>query len=257
MRLLALVAAGARGGPARVRESSDVQWQLCLPACPSQRACTVCHMLPQAYERPAAWDRVGAATAPSNRLQSRVRALHMSSNSGRMRTVSKELSWLLRHSPPPGSMDAQGYVPVDVLLAHMRTKPSRAELRHVVEVNDKKRFVWDESDGAPRIRAAQGHTVQLEAPVLQPVLDAALVPCAVHATSREAWQSIQASGVLQRMHRTHIHFATQPNLLRANTWAQVLLNLKLQEALDAGYEFSFLATMCCCVRAHCQLSSWR
>jgi hypothetical protein len=48
-----------------------------------------------------------------------------------------------------------------------------------------KRFVLDESAGSPRIRAAQGHSLQLEAPVLQPVTDASSVECAVHATSKE------------------------------------------------------------------------
>lgn len=48
-----------------------------------------------------------------------------------------------------------------------------------------KRFVLEESGCSPRIRAAQGHSVQLEAPVLQPVADASSVRCAVHATSKE------------------------------------------------------------------------
>lgn len=30
------------------------------------------------------------------------------------------------------------------------------------------------------------------------------------------------------MSRSHIHFATQPQLLRANSWASVMLRLKLQ-----------------------------
>lgn len=43
-----------------------------------------------------------------------------------------------------------------------------------------------------------------------------------------SWQAIQDSGELHKMSRTHIHFATQPHLLRANKWANVLLRLRLQ-----------------------------
>lgn len=58
--------------------------------------------------------------------------------------------------------------------------------RHLMYCNTlQKRFVLDESASSPRIRAAQGHSVQLQAPVLTPVTDASSVPCAVHATSKE------------------------------------------------------------------------
>lgn len=43
---------------------------------------------------------------------------------------------------------------------------------------------------------------------------------------RRRWQAIQDSGELRRMSRTHIHFATQPNHLRANSWATVLLQVR-------------------------------
>jgi 2'-phosphotransferase len=46
-----------------------------------------------------------------------------------------------------------------------------------------KRFVLDDSTQPPRIRAAQGHSVALEDPVLEAVTDASAVPCAVHVTS--------------------------------------------------------------------------
>ncbi|PNH05718.1 hypothetical protein TSOC_008020 [Tetrabaena socialis] len=55
--------------------------------------------------------------------------------------------------------------------------------------------------------------------------------------SLAGWEAIQASGQLQRMQRTHIHFATQPGQLRKNTWAQVFLRLELQAALAQGLKF--------------------
>jgi 2'-phosphotransferase len=48
-----------------------------------------------------------------------------------------------------------------------------------------KRFVLDESTDPPRIRAAQGHSVQLEDPVLEAVTSADSVPWAVHVTSQD------------------------------------------------------------------------
>lgn len=52
---------------------------------------------------------------------------------------------------------------------------------------EQQRFVLDEGgDGAaPRVRAAQGHSVSVEQPVLTPVTAAGEVPLAVHATSED------------------------------------------------------------------------
>ncbi|GAA1070498.1 RNA 2'-phosphotransferase [Kitasatospora arboriphila] len=79
--------------------------------------------------------------------------------------VSKRLSRILRHDP--GSvgitLDGAGWVGVDALLAalarHGRAV-SRAELDHVVETNNKRRFAFSE-DGLS-IRASQGHTVDVD-----------------------------------------------------------------------------------------------
>jgi 2'-phosphotransferase len=86
----------------------------------------------------------------------------------------------------------------------------------------------------PRIRATQGHTVQLEEPVLTPVTDPTQVTVAVHVTSKETWKIIQQDGFLRRMARTHIHFATKPVLARANTWANCFLQLDVGQALADG-----------------------
>ena len=189
--------------------------------------------------------------------------------------LSKALSYVLRHHPPPGTMDKSGWMPVPVLLQHLKVKTDLETLRAVVANNDKvcvgvcslclpcpllvlrfvhpqKRFVLDESTVPPRIRAAQGHSVALEEPVLDDVTDAATVPVALHVTSREGyatpncllaqllactlpttagvhrWEAIQKSGELSRMKRTHIHFATLPGHLRQNQWATVHLQLNLE-----------------------------
>jgi putative RNA 2'-phosphotransferase len=92
------------------------------------------------------------------------------------RTVktSKFLSLVLRHQPEAVglTLDEGGWVDVDVLLAACaaRGRPlTRAELDHVVATNNKRRFAYSE-DGR-RIRASQGHTVQVDlglAPAVPP-----------------------------------------------------------------------------------------
>lgn len=51
------------------------------------------------------------------------------------------------------------------------------------------------------------------------------------------WSQICDSGLLKRMNRTHIHFATQMSHLRRNRWANTFLMLKLEEAMAAGHKF--------------------
>ncbi|MGW5350517.1 RNA 2'-phosphotransferase [Streptomyces sp. NPDC004031] len=88
--------------------------------------------------------------------------------------ASKFLARVLRHEPEliGVTLDEGGWVEVDVLLAacaaHGR-RLSRAELEHVVEANNKKRYALSE-DGR-RIRASQGHSVTVDlglAPAVPP-----------------------------------------------------------------------------------------
>lgn len=91
------------------------------------------------------------------------------------------------------------------------------------------------------MRATQGHSVQLAAPILTPVASADQVPHAMHITSKEAWRTIQQDGYLRRMKRTHIHFAPSATLGRKNSWATCFLRLKAAEALADGYQL-FVST---------------
>ena len=76
--------------------------------------------------------------------------------------ASKRLSYVLRHRPDSVglTLDGAGWVDVDALLAALAAHGlplTRAELEHVVAVNDKQRFTFDASGS--RIRASQGHSV--------------------------------------------------------------------------------------------------
>jgi len=79
--------------------------------------------------------------------------------------TSKFLSLVLRHKPETIglTLDAYGWADVnDLLLCAQRAgqKISRELLEEVVATNDKKRFAF--SDDGLRIRASQGHSVEVD-----------------------------------------------------------------------------------------------
>jgi putative RNA 2'-phosphotransferase len=79
--------------------------------------------------------------------------------------LSKFLSLVLRHKPDEigVTLDPAGWIGVDELLVAVGRhgqKMTREMLDHVVVTNDKKRFEF--SDDGLRIRASQGHSVEVE-----------------------------------------------------------------------------------------------
>ncbi|MCX4675730.1 RNA 2'-phosphotransferase [Streptomyces sp. NBC_01433] len=118
--------------------------------------------------------------------------------------VSKYLSKHLRHRPERIgiTLDANGWVAVDELLratARNGFVVTRAELDHVVAVNDKRRFTVD----GDRIRANQGHTVavDLDLPPAEP-------PAYLyHGTVARVLDTIRSEG-LRPMDRHHVHLSS-------------------------------------------------
>lgn len=119
--------------------------------------------------------------------------------------VSKSLSRVLRHDP--GSvglvLDAGGWVDVDELIAasaRAGRRFSRGELEHVVATNNKKRFAF--SDDGTRIRASQGHSVEIDLG-----LTAAVPPeLLYHGTASRSVGLIMAEG-LKPMSRRDVHLS--------------------------------------------------
>ncbi|MFD4745226.1 RNA 2'-phosphotransferase [Streptomyces rubiginosohelvolus] len=117
--------------------------------------------------------------------------------------VSKYLSKHLRHQPERIgiTLDENGWVGVETLLSAAALHGfaiSRAELDHVVTVNDKRRFTVD----GDRIRANQGHTVavDLDLPPAEP-------PASLyHGTVARVMDAIRAEG-LRPMTRHHVHLS--------------------------------------------------
>ena len=117
--------------------------------------------------------------------------------------ISKFLSLVLRHKPTEIgiTLDEAGWVDVDILLdamAHHGTCVSREELDHVVATNDKKRFAF--SDDGQRIRASQGHSVQVEL-ALPPATPPEVL---YHGTATRFLAANRQTG-LQKMQRQHVH----------------------------------------------------
>ncbi|MEU0146557.1 RNA 2'-phosphotransferase [Streptomyces sp. NPDC006288] len=117
--------------------------------------------------------------------------------------VSKYLSKHLRHEPDRIgiTLDPHGWVPVDELLracADHGFSFTRAELDHVVAVNDKQRFTV----AGDRIRASQGHTVPVDLG-----LPAAEPPTHLyHGTVARTLHTIRTEG-LRPMARHHVHLS--------------------------------------------------
>ncbi|WP_369212021.1 RNA 2'-phosphotransferase [Streptomyces flavofungini] len=117
--------------------------------------------------------------------------------------VSKYLSKHLRHDPGRIglTLDAHGWVEIDVLLAAAaahRFPFSRAELDHVVAVNDKQRFAVENG----RIRASQGHSVAVDLD-LPPATPPAYL---FHGTVAPRLDAIRSEG-LRPMNRHAVHLS--------------------------------------------------
>ncbi|MGW0857098.1 RNA 2'-phosphotransferase [Streptomyces sp. NPDC002690] len=117
--------------------------------------------------------------------------------------VSKYLSRHLRHQPERIglTLDPNGWVDVAELLeaaARHNFPITRAELEHVVAVNDKQRFALE----GDRLRANQGHTVavDLDLPTAEPP------PYLYHGTVPRSLPEIRAEG-LRPMARHHVHLS--------------------------------------------------
>ena len=118
---------------------------------------------------------------------------------------SKFLSLVLRHEPERVGirLDEAGWVAVDELLQGCRRagQPmSMDELREIVRTSDKQRFAL--SDDGVRIRANQGHSVEVElgyAPATPP-------EALYHGTADKHLAGIRAHG-LHKGERHHVHLS--------------------------------------------------
>lgn len=152
--------------------------------------------------------------------------------------VSKYLARHLRHQPGRIGLvlDPAGWVRVEALLDACREHGfpvTPDELRLVVETNDKRRFAF--SDDGLRIRASQGHTVEVDLglPAAPPP------PVLYHGTVARSLERIHGEGLLP-MTRHDVHLSADPDTARkvgARRGAPVVLTVDAAAMAAAGHEF--------------------
>lgn len=125
-------------------------------------------------------------------------------NKDEVRT-SKFLSLVLRHKPEEAglTLDESGWCSVDDLLkgcASRGHRISRPELDQIVAENDKKRFQL--SDDGRRIRANQGHSIQIDLGYEPQVPPETLY----HGTATRFLDSIKKMGLIKGS-RQHVHLS--------------------------------------------------
>jgi 2'-phosphotransferase len=159
--------------------------------------------------------------------------------------ISKKLAYHLRHGLDklPFMVDKSGFVRIkDLLTLPDFVEVSFEEILLVVKENDKKRFSLDES--REKIRANQGHSLEsgnlLDENQLLVKINKPLEYC-VHGTKRKFMYSISKSG-LNKMNRTHIHFASSPEGISGfRPSSDVLIYIDMKSAMENGIEF-FMST---------------
>jgi putative RNA 2'-phosphotransferase len=166
-------------------------------------------------------------------------------------SVSRLLSKILRHEPDlvGVKLDAQGWVDVDVLLSaiaragrkrgaekRLRKMPevSRELLEQVVANNDKQRFSFSE-DGK-RIRAVQGHSVEIELghEVVEPP------PVLYHGTATRFLAAILSEGLDKRSrHAVHLSATVETAInVGSRHGRPVVLVVDAAAMHHAGFAFS-------------------
>jgi putative RNA 2'-phosphotransferase len=120
--------------------------------------------------------------------------------------ISKFLSLILRHSPETIhlNMDKNGWANIDELIAndnkYKKMYLSTELIKTIVETNDKQRFIL--SDDGKKIRANQGHSIQIDLE-----LECKIPPDILyHGTTDRFLDSILKDG-LKPMSRQYVHLS--------------------------------------------------
>ncbi|ESO02430.1 hypothetical protein HELRODRAFT_161701 [Helobdella robusta] len=147
--------------------------------------------------------------------------IHNSKNTDLIK-ISKRLSWLLRHGAHKSGvlMTTDGYVYIDEILALESFKNVKLDqIKEIVDTNEKKRFVLNKDcEGKLKIKACQGHSIEVPDLELTPITKSSDVPVVLHGTTKQAWQSI----------KDEVGYRGSSN---------VLISIDLDKALKDGLQF--------------------
>lgn len=152
--------------------------------------------------------------------------------------LSKTLSFWLRHAPEKAglTLDAQGWAEVDAVLSALAAHHPGCDfdrLVEVVELNDKQRF--ELSADADRIRARQGHSIEVDLALTPTVPPAVLF----HGTVDRFMDAILAEG-LKPGRRHHVHLSADEETARKvgqRRGKPVILKVAAAEVAAAGLTF--------------------
>lgn len=148
-----------------------------------------------------------------------------------MSTISRQLSYILRHDPASAgvTLNGGGWVQIEVLSKAMGVPPGA--IVAAAATNDKKRFTVKNG----LIRACQGHSfpVDLGYEATRPPL------MLYHGTHEAALESIRVSG-LKAQSRQHVHLSENESTaarVGARRGKLVMLTVWASEMEMAGYKF--------------------
>ena len=152
--------------------------------------------------------------------------------------ASKFLSLILRHEPERVGLKLgeAGWISVNDLLAALNRGArtlTLEQLKHIVVTSDKKRFAF--SDDGQRIRANQGHSVEVDlqyAPQTPPEI-------LYHGTATRFLDGIRRDG-LQKMDRHDVHLSAETKVtvqVGARHGQPALLTIHAGEMHRAGHVF--------------------
>jgi len=153
------------------------------------------------------------------------------------REKSKRLSYVLRHHPESAglTLDVAGWADVHRLMANMGFNPT--ELSHEVLTNSKQRFEF--SDDGMRIRACQGHSVDVDLGLREQQPPIVLF----HGTCEDSLPGIREEGI-KAMSRRQVHLSTDRETAQqvgARHGAPVVLSVQSLLMCVEGYRF-YLST---------------
>jgi putative RNA 2'-phosphotransferase len=122
-----------------------------------------------------------------------------------LKRISKLMSLVLRHKPEQIGivLDANGWAEIAVLIEKMNQKGylvTAEILEKVVADNDKQRFTFN--DDKTRIRANQGHSIEVDVELTETVPPAILF----HGTAIRHVESIMKEG-LKKQNRQYVHLS--------------------------------------------------
>jgi putative RNA 2'-phosphotransferase len=152
--------------------------------------------------------------------------------------TSKFLSLVLRHEPERVglALDSAGWVSVEELLKAANqngVELSREQLEHIVATSDKKRFAL--SENGQRIRASQGHSVEVDLQYETQTPPELLY----HGTATRFLDSIRQHG-LQKMERHDVHLSQETKMtlqVGGRHGKPVLLVIRAGDMHRAGHIF--------------------